>query len=90
MTLRAETPGRLPVAFSDRPAQWRPTASRFTAAGMPRGAARVNCRPQPLQRQRCRPQAWPDLISAVPPQAGQAPGCSDMVASRCAALQPFS
>jgi hypothetical protein len=40
----------------------------------------VNCRPQPLHRQRCRPQAWPDLISAVPPQAGQVPGRSVIAA----------
>ena len=37
----------------------------------PRGVVRVNCRPQPLHRQRCRPQAWPDLISAAPLQVGQ-------------------
>ena len=89
MTLCAETPSRLPVALSDRPAQSSPTASSFVAAGMPRGVVRVNCRPQPLQRQRCRPQAWPDLISVVPSQAGQAPGCSDMVAPSWPSM-PFS
>ena len=57
---------------------------------LPRGVVRVNCRPQPSHRQRCRPQAWPDLISVVPSQAGQAPGCSDMVAPDPALSMPFS
>jgi hypothetical protein len=90
MTPCAETPSRLPVAFGDGPVQWRPTASRFIAAGLPRGVVRVNCRPQPLHRQRCRPQAWPDLISAAPPQTGQAAGCSVTVASNSCLPMPFS
>ena len=57
ITLCAETPTCLPIAFIDRPVQYSATAARFTAAGLPRGVVRVNCRPQPLHRQRCRPQA---------------------------------
>ena len=62
------------MAFIDSPVQYSATASRFIAKGLPRGVVRVNCSPQPLQRQRCRPQAWPDLISAAPPQRGQPSG----------------
>jgi hypothetical protein len=42
---------------------------------------RVNCRPQPLHFQRCRPQAWPDLISTLPRQAGHASGPSTITSS---------
>jgi hypothetical protein len=47
----------------------------------------VSCRPQPLQRQRCRPQAWPDRISIVPRQAGQASGRSSITVSTVHARQ---
>ena len=63
------------MAFIDSPVQYSSTAARFIAAGLPRGVVRVNWRLQPLQRQRCRPQAWPDLISIVPSQRGQWLGC---------------
>src|SRR6185295_19836065 len=76
--LCAETPTRLATAFIDRPRPYSSIACRFTSTGLPRGVVRVNCRPQPgpLHFQRCRPQAWPDLISTVPRQAGQASGRS--------------
>src|SRR4051794_3851803 len=90
ITLWAETPRRLPVAFSDRPVQYSSTAAAFIAAGLPRGVVRVNCRPQPSQRQRCRPQAWPALISAAPPQTGQAAGCPVTVTSNSCLPMPFS
>src|SRR5919199_4989284 len=72
--LCAETPTRLATAFIDRPRQYSSIACRFTSTGLPRGVVRVNCRPQPgpLHFQRCRLQAWPDLISTVPRQAGEA------------------
>ena len=78
--LCAETPTRLATAFIDRPRPYRSIACRFTSIGLPRGVVRVNCRPQPgpLHFQRCRPQAWPDLISTVPRQAGQASGRSSI------------
>jgi hypothetical protein len=86
----AETPGRLPIALSGSPAQQRPTASCLVAAGLPRGVVRVSCRPQPSRRQRCRPQAWPDLVSAAPARAGRASGCSGMVAPQPMGHMPFS
>jgi hypothetical protein len=80
----------LPVAFSDRPVQYSSTAAAFIAAGLPRGVVRVNCRPQPLHRHLCRPHAWPDLISVVPLQAGQAEGCSDMIVPDARFPMPLS
>ena len=76
--LCAETPTRLATAFIDSPRQQSSIAWRLSSAGLPRGVVRVNCRPQSalLHRQRCRPQARPDLISTVPRQAGQASGRS--------------
>src|SRR3954451_17051230 len=74
VTLCAGTPGRSPVAFSDRPVRQRATASRSIAAGSRRGVARGTCRPQPSPRQRCPPQAGPDLARVAPPQAGQVAG----------------
>ena len=77
----ADTPTRLATAFIDRPRQWSSIAWSFSAAGLPRDSVRVNCRPQLLHRQRCRPQAWPDRISTVPRQAGQASGRSSITVS---------